>query len=137
MSYQGYLIKLNTTILPMRFMALKSYTITPNQRMDLDSYRDANGVLHREVLGHTATKIEWATPAMLKNGDIAELNALFKANFENSIERRISATYYDMETDSYKSGTFYMPDVQYTIYRTDSKRNELYYNAARFALIEY
>lgn len=138
MAYQGYLISFNTGILPMKYMATQSYIITPNQRIDLDSgVSNANGILVRNVLEHTRSKIEWNTPAMLNNKDIAALNSFLRENYENWKERRIAATYYDVETDSYKTGTFYMPDVQYTIYRADNEKKILYYNKARFALIEY
>ena len=63
MAYQGYHIKFSdNTTLPYNYMSHGSYQSTPNQRMDLDSYRDGNGILHRTALPHTATKIEWETP---------------------------------------------------------------------------
>lgn len=30
----------------------ENYNITPNTRQDIDSYRDADGILHRTALSH-------------------------------------------------------------------------------------
>lgn len=133
MSYDGKLLvigQLNIT----KYIAFNSYKITPNQRQDEDSYRDANFLLHRNVLEHTPSKIEWNSPPMT-NRQISFFNKLLKDNYLDYLQRKITATYYDPETDSYKKGVFYMPDAQYTIKFV--KENEILYDPIRYALIEY
>ena len=53
--YQGYLVKIGNIKLEYKYIQYGSYTVTPNQRQDLDSFRDNNGYLHRTVLSHIAT----------------------------------------------------------------------------------
>lgn len=139
MAYNGYLIKLggaNGTILPVKYMKAESYSCTPDQRMEAQAYRDVTGALHRVTCTHTASKIEFETP-YLTNTERAALNALLSAAFSNAQERKLVIQYYDDATDTYKEGTMYMPDVQYTIYKVDNTKKTVLYNPVRYAFIEY
>lgn len=130
MAYSGYHIKMGSNIFPERYIAVETYIITPNQRMDLDSYRDANGALHRTVLSHTASKIEWNTPYLYR-ADKVSMMSFLRANMSDVQSRTFSVTYYDDETDAYKTGTFYMPDIAFQEYAMGI------YLPTRLALIEY
>ena len=137
MAYNGFLIKLGGstgTEFPMKYIKVGGYDITPNQRMESDAKRDTTGVLHRTTVDHTATKIEFNTPAMT-NREVGALNTLLTNNMTSVKERKLTLYYYDMETDTYKTGTFYMPDAKYSINHIDG--NVVYYNEIRFAFIEY
>lgn len=130
MAFQGYLIKVGNYTIPLTFMKLESYKSAPNQRQDLDSYRDANGYLHRNVLSHTASKLEFETP-YLSMRDMRSLIQNIRANYTNELERACELTYYDEETDTYKTGSFYMPGtVEYNWF------NKEIYAPSRFAFIE-
>ena len=131
MAYAGYLIKVGNYTIPLTYMKLESYKSAPDQRQDLDSYRDADGVLHRNVLPHTATKIEFETPYLFMS-QLQELIQNIRSNFLTSIARDCTLTYYDEETNSYKTGHFYMPGtIEYNMY------NKEIYAPCRFAFIEY
>ena len=131
MAFQGYLIKVGNYTIPLTFMKLESYKSAPNQRQDLDSYSDANGYLHRNVLSHTATKLEFETP-YLSMRDMRSLIQNIRANYTDDLARTVELTYYDEETDTYKTGTFYMPGtVEYNWF------NKEIYAPSRFAFIEY
>lgn len=144
MAYSGYLVKLKVTVggvvswveLPMKYIKLEGYDITPDQRMESEAKRATTGVLSRTTVAHTATKIEFNTP-VITNKDAKALNDLFQSAFSSTLERKLELKYYDMETDAYKDGTFYMPDVKYSINHIDSATNTIYYNETRFAFIEY
>lgn len=141
MAFTGYLIKFTArngtvTELPIKYMAFESYKITPNQRMDLDPTRDTTGLLHRNALQHTATKVEFETPP-LSNNQVEALMSILRANWLNTLERDVNMSYYDPETNGYKSGHFYMPDVQFIMRNVDTVHNIINYNPARFAFIEY
>lgn len=132
MAFNGsYYLKVGNYEIPLKYMALDSYTTSPDQRQDLDSGRDADGVMHRNVLPHTATKVEFDTPPLT----VADFRALIdgiRSNFTNSLERKCTLTYYDDETDTYKPGTFYMPGtLSFKVY------NKQIYNSFRIAFIEY
>ena len=139
MAFNGYLIRLggsSGTILSMKFMSISSYKCTPNQRMESQATRAVTGLLHRTTVEHTATKIEFETPLMT-NKDINILNSALRSHFTNEKERKIVINYYDIETDSYKDATCYMPDVDYIIDRVNKTTNTIYYKPIRYAFIEY
>lgn len=137
MAFSGYLIKVggaNGTVLPMKFIKLDGYNITPNQRMETEAKRTVSGVLHRTTVAHTASKIEFNTPN-ITNVDLNEMMTLFRNAWTDTSQRKLDLQYYDMETDSYKTGTFYMPDVKFEIDHIHG--NVIYYKETRVAFIEY
>lgn len=135
MAFNGtYLIKVGSTALPMKYMKLEGYDITPNQRMESEAKRAITGYLHRTTVAHTATKIEFNTPPMT-NLDLNAMMSIFRGAWSSTIERKLDLEYYDMETDSYKTGTFYMPDIKFSIDRINGSL--IYYKETRIAFIEY
>lgn len=130
-----YIVGTETTALPYKYIAADSYQYTKSGQ-DLDSYRDANGVLHRNALSHTVAKIEWQTPPM-RLRDFAKLMELFNSNFTNELERRVHVKYYDFNTDAYLEGDMYVPDFTPQIYSVDTSKKEMIIRPVRFALIEY
>lgn len=128
--FEGYLLKKDGVLFPPRFIALGSYSATPNQRQDLDSYRDSTGELYRNILPHKVTKIEFTTPPLhLK--DKEELTHLLKNRDQFQLE------FWDDEEDAYRTGTFYCPDIKFEIYRTDPRKKDIWYLPIRIAMIEY
>ena len=138
MAYAGYLIKVggsSGTALPMKYVQIGSYSITPNQRMESEAKRAVSGVLHRATVSHTASKIEINTPP-LTNAEVVAMMTLFSNAWSNALERKLTLYYYDMETDAYKTGDFYMPDIQFSIDHIEPG-NVIVYNSIRIAFIEY
>ncbi len=139
MAFNGYLIKLggsSGTVLPLEYIKLSGYNSTPNQRMESEAERSVTGLLHRTTVEHTATKVEFTTP-MMTNLQVAEMMTLFRSVWSSTAERKLDLEYYDEETDSYKTGTFYMPDIKFTIDHIDLALNLVYYGETRIAFIEY
>lgn len=139
MAFNGYLLKLGGsggTVFPMKFIKLEGYNITPNQRMESEAKRAITGVLHRTTVAHTASKIEFNTPKMT-NLEVDSMMSLFRNFWTSTAERKIDLEYYDMETNTYKTGTFYMPDIKFEIERIDLQTNLVYYGETRIAFIEY
>lgn len=134
MAFNGYLLKINGSNFPMKYIKAEDYTITPNQRMESEAKRSVTGELYRTTVEHTATKIEFNTPVM-KNSDMDAMMTIFRNAWSSTLERKLSIQYYDMETNSYKTGTFYMPDIKFQISRVDG--NILWYKETRVAFIEY
>lgn len=143
MAFNGHLLSFNGSIFPNRYLTLSSYNITPNQRLEAEAYRDANGLTHRETLAAYKTKIEFSTKPNLKQSDKENMFAVFNNGLVNTRERKYNVTYWNFETDSYAIGTFYMPDVEYTIKKIETKlvggqqQHILYYDPIRIAFIEY
>lgn len=154
------------TAFPVRYIRYETYQITPNQRMDLDSaggqgmLRDLSGVLHRTVVHHTATKIEFET-TLLRSEDVEHIMYILRSHWVNYFERDVwmqyfcpegekrgdeSSEYGDYNASSYKRGHFYMPDIQFGIRNVDrntiidpdhTNRRLVNYQQIRFAFIEY
>lgn len=124
------------TSIPLDKIRYDTYQTTPNQALDLDSYRAETGVLIRNVLSHTATKIEFNTPSMT-NLQWEEVWNIIKAGFNNSTERKLKLKYYDQMSATYKTGWFYVPDVQFTIRNIDEASGIINYDEVRVAFIEY
>lgn len=132
MAYQGYLIKVGNTVFPMKYIRSETYKCTPNQRIDQDSDSDATGMLHRNVLPHTRTKIEFETPQMLRGTDVLAISTLLGLS---GSRRDVTITYWDHESQDYKTGKCYVPDISYQLMR--NTRDDLVYMPIRYAFIEY
>ena len=134
MAYEGYLIKVGDYQIPHKYIKASSYS--PYRTIqDLDSYRDGNGVLHRNTLAHIPNKVEFETPPMLTNTEFTELMSNISKNYTIESERKASVTLYIPENDSYITQDMYMPDITQTIY--DILNDEIIYNAIRLAFIGY
>lgn len=140
MAFSGYLIKVGPSgsevEIPLKYMRAETYTVTPNQRLEWSAERDVTGVLHRETVANQPPKIEFSTPLMT-NSDINALNTIISAAYSVAAERKLRVTYYDPESDSYKSHECYMPDVNYTIRNVDTVKNVINYEELRYAFIGY
>lgn len=139
MAFNGYLIKAggaNGDVIPLDKIKLSSYKSSPNQRMETEAGRSVTGLLHRTTVEHTSTKIEFETPPMT-NTERTALMGLIKRHFTNERERKLSIEYYNEEDDDYAIAEVYMPDIDYTILRVDTRTNTVYYDSFRIAFIEY
>ena len=134
MAYSGFLIKVGNYTLKEKYINCKTYNVTRNV-MDVDSYRDSNGVLHRMALEHVPVKVEFETPPLLTNGQMAELFENIRVNYIIPGERKALVTLYVPETDSYITQNMYMPDLTFTISKILS--GVIYYEPLRIAFIGY
>lgn len=134
MAFQGWLVKFGSTVLPNGY--LEKYKETPNQRVELSSYRDQAVLLHRETSPNFKSKI--VIPIRkLYLGEKITLKAIVDSGIVNATERKVSVTYWNSEDMDYKTGTFYMPDIEYTISRIDPNRLNIVYEPFEIQLIEY
>ena len=138
MAFSGYLIKVGTTPveIPLKYMRAETYQVTPNQRLEWSAERDVTGVLHRETTPNMPPKIEFETPLMT-NSDIVALNTILQNAYTVVAERKLPVTYYDPESDTYKTHDCYMPDVHYQIRNVDTVNNVINYEQLRYAFIGY
>lgn len=134
MAYSGFLIKVGDYVIPFKYMKADSYSAYRSVQ-DLDSYRDANGVLHRTALTHIPNKAEFETPAMMTDETLSDLLENIQNNYTNANERRASVTMYVPEINSYVTQDMYMPDITPKIYSADA--NGIKYNPVRLAFIGY
>jgi len=139
MAFGGYLIKLggsNGTKLPNKYIRYDTYEVEPAQRLDLDSTRDLTGVMHRNVLKHTATRIDFTVPH-LNNTDHDALMDLLRNNMSQKHSKTIVLQYWNDEVHGYREGTFYMPDLKFKIRSIDETNKTMLYNECKLSFIEY
>lgn len=127
--FKGYLLR-NTAVgkIPLGFIKANSYSSTPNQQSDKNTYVDEQGLLHRDVLPHTSTKIEFETVPMNLNQKI-QFQKFFPSRTTVELE------YWNDETNDYEIGTFYVPSIEFSVYAVWG--NDIRYNPTRVAFIEY
>lgn len=137
MAYLGSLIIIRGSTdynFPLKYIKPSTY-ICANHGQDLDSYRDANGVLQRQALEHNCVKVEFETPPMLTNSDFSMIMRNISSRFTNVPERKLTAEIYVPEIDGYKTCQMYVPDIEPSMYMIKGKT--IYYDPIRFAFIEY
>ena len=134
MAYAGFLIQVGSYKIPHSWIRAETYTVTKTGQ-DLDSYRDANGLLHRNALTHWIAKVEFETPALKNNTEVAAFMNSISANYTNATEKKANVIAYIPETDSYTTQEMYMPDITFTIYSANA--TEIKYNQFRVAFIGY
>lgn len=136
MAFNGYLLKLGGSTFPLEYIYKESYKVTPNRRQDLDPKRDETGKLHRNTLEHTATTIQLTTKPMWNN-DMDALMRFIRDSYSNSLEKKVSVNYFSPDTNSYETGNFYVPDVEFNINMVDTTNNKILYASTTIEFIEY
>lgn len=139
MAFTGYLIKVGSTPveIPTRYIEGSSYKVTPNQRMEWSAERDVTGELHRETVPNKPPKIEFETIEWLTNTDVANLMSILSNAYIDEQERKLPVTYYDPETDTYKTHNCYVPDIDFAISTINTTSNVIRYEKLRIAFIGY
>lgn len=138
-NFKGWLIKFGEVRLPNSFLLADGWESTPNQRIEIDAYRDANVYLHRETSSHYKTKIKLNFREMTLMERIALNNVIGLAtlSINEQKQRKVSLTYWNDETLTYDSGEFYITDTTYSHHRIDEKAKEIEYNPFTLELIQY
>lgn len=132
MAYSGFLLKIGNYEFPQKYIKAESYSAYVNMQ-DLDPWTDANGYLHREAIELKALKVEFETPTMLTNANLAEIMNNIRANYTVPKARQALITAYIPEYDGYVTQTGYMADFTPTVYGTYG--GIIRYNPIRFAFI--
>lgn len=134
MAYQGYLIKVGNYEIPLSMMRAETYKVS-KKILDVDSYRDANGKLHREALDHYSAVVTFNIPALKTNTEVSEFLSNIQANYTIPKERKASVQFYMPETDNYVTLDMYMPDIEFTMYM--ATKEFIKYNETTIEFIGY
>lgn len=129
-----HLIKFGSDWLPNEFLTADGFEVIPNQRTDLEAYRDTNIDLHRVTSSNFKTTIN-LTLCPMSLTEKRQVFSIINAGIVNSTERKVYAEYYNDETDSIESGYFYMPDI--TFKTLGFFGGERWYASTTIKLIEY
>lgn len=131
-NYQGYLLKFGNNIMPNSYF--NEYSSTPNQRLDSDAERDNNGDLQRSTLPNGKTSITFSTHILFLDEKL-KFQEIINLSIINEAQRKCYVTYWNDETNTYSSGYFYIPDIEFSIMDADS--DTIKYNPISVELIEY
>ena len=133
MAYSGYLVKVGNYTFPNQFIIMKSYKAS-NKVQDLDPYRDANGVLHRNAIAHIPPTCSFQV-RQLTNTEYDSIMGSIRSNFTNARERKASVSVFIPELGDYVTSDMYMPDPEITIIAQQG--NVLKYDTITFEFIGY
>lgn len=131
--YSGFLLKIGNEIFNMKYIKEKTYNGYVSVQ-DLDSYRDANGLLHREALSHVPIKCEFET-IPLNNEQYEQIMDMIRRNYINELERKVTITAFILEYNGYVTQDAYMAEPQPQIQTI--KDNKIQYAPLRIAFIGY
>ena len=133
MAFNGYLISSGGERFDDTNIYKESYEIG-REDMDLDSFRNANGVLERNVLDHSSVVITFETKPMT-NDAFANMMGFFSRHYSVPRERKISLVYFLPEDNDYHSGEFYMATPKPKIHHIWD--NVITYSQMQIKLVEY
>ena len=136
MAFEGYLLKMGGDVFPLSFVYKESYKITPNRRQDLDSGRNANGVLERNVLDHMPSTISFQAKPM-NNTDLDKMMSFIRSHYVSEREKKLIIEYFCPDINGYKTGEFYVPDIEYVINMVDVEKKTILYYGFQLEFIEY
>lgn len=135
MAYNGFLLKIEDYVVSGKnIISADGIKITRNVQ-DLDSYRDANGILHREALEHAPIKVEFSTRNMLTDNELQLFLKNIRSRYISESERKVLATVYVPELGEYKTCEMYIATPEPEIWGV--KNDVLYYKPMRISLVEY
>lgn len=135
MAYNGYLVKVGNYIFPSNYIIMKTYKAS-YKIQDLDPYRDANGVLHRNALQHVPPTCEFQVKYGLTNSEYDVIMNNIRANFTKPQERKAVVSVFVPELGGYVESDMYMPDPEITIVRQEDS-STLIYDTITFKFIGY
>lgn len=134
MAFSGYLIKIgvNDTFYN-KYIVGASYKVA-KKIIDVDSYRDANGVLHRNAMDHLSYTIEFDVKP-LDNVRMETLMSSIRSNFTTPKERKLSVTFWVPEDNDYVTASMYMPDPEFNIDHLTA--GKIFYKSTTLKFIGY
>ena len=139
MAFEGWLIKFGNVQLPNSYLLADGWGSTPNQRIEIKAWRDANVLLHRDTSSNfkTSLKLNIREMNLQERTALKTVIGLAALPQTDRNQRRVNVTYWNDEDLEYKSGIFYISDTTYTIHRIDENNNDIEYNAHTIELTEY
>lgn len=112
-NFKGYYIKIGNCKFNDPAIKREGFKILPKLVQVTDEQRVASGKLVIKVLPHKPTKIEITFPIMTPE-QYRVYKKAFRGELSNEAEMYLTVEYYDEDSDSYKTGTFYHTDISYT-----------------------
>jgi len=137
--FDGTLITVGGEEIPKEYINYNSYEATPNQRQDVNSQRDLNQDLHRNVSAHYKSVVKFSTRPLLEYQLRDLMDNYINPAYTNERERKLDVTFYDPETGDYFDGEYYLVQPKFTIRCIEDRGGELTikYDSVDFEFIQY
>lgn len=144
-NFKGYLIKATKTgeKFPLKYINFESWSSTPKQREELKAYRDDNTRnLTRVTAEGMKSVFSFETRPKLHLADKIAIQEFFtnaEADDEAHHQRKVNLEYWNDETNSYLTGDFYRPDVQFPVMKVidNGDNSDIIYGSLKFEFVEY
>lgn len=133
MAFNDYLIQVGSYQIPNKFIKYDSWS-SIYETQDYDSYRDENGLLHRNALADRKMKVEFNTPYIYKS-DFDTLMAGIRGQFISSKEQSANVTAYIDELADYVTQKCYLVNVNPKV--AQNSPNGIIYQPTRICFIAY
>lgn len=134
--FRGYVLKnAVTNSTDNSFIAVETYSTTPNQREELVAYREENT---RDLNRVTAQGKKTVITFSMIDMDLFKLERalnFFKTCMVNVEQRKCHLTYWNDEDMMYKTSYFYIPNWTFNVDRIESRN--IYYKTMNVTLTEY
>lgn len=135
MAFKGWLVKFGDVVLPNDY--LEKYKDKSNMRTEIDAFRDSKTIsLHRTTSPYYKSQITLPI-RKLYYGEKILLKAIIDAAITNPVERKIMATYWNSDDMDYKSGEFYIADIEYVVCNVNERKLDMVYEPFEIVLTEY
>ena len=136
--FDGWLLKFGSVTLPNSFLLAGGWEETPNQRTELDAYRDADILLHRETSSNYKSKFK-ITVRELTLSEMEAFREVLNSAVVNETERKLDITYWNTEELDYVHSitNFYLTDTTYKIDTIDELKKNINYESFTMTFIEY
>ena len=136
-NYKGYLIKAGNSskIMDMRWIVRKSYRSKPNQREEIEAYRDD---YTRNLTRVTAPGLKSNVKFTIVRADLdtkIAIQSFFDGAMVNKLQRKVHLTIWNDEDNEYQTGYYYLPDIEWTI--EDADEDTIYYKETAIELQQY
>lgn len=133
--FRGYLLRNEQGETIDKYIQLDTYKSTPNQREEIDAYRDDNTrALYRETADGMKTAISFTSMPVDLAGKMA-IQSFFNNATVIAKERKVYLTYWNDEDNQYESSYFYIANYYFKIIRITE--DNIFYEAIDFDLVEY
>lgn len=135
MGFQGYYVKNmgNNKVFPTSLLkdGGEGYHGTPDIVSDKNDYTDGNGLTHRFPLPHTKSKLFLNTVDEVSETDKLVIQDVLSNDILMNLQ------YWNDKTHTYKTGNFYMPEIDWKHSKVNKKTYEITYAGVAITLIEY
>ena len=71
------------------------------------------------------------------NSEFEQMMSFIRNHYTNTQEKKLSITYYSPDINDYKTGNFYVPDVEMNMDLVDTTNNKIMYLSTTLEFIEY